>query len=120
MNAMDLLAKARESGMKLDTVFGEPVTVEGLVIIPVARIKGGAGGSFGPEPSGASDAKPRRRGGGFGIRANPLGVFVVKDGKVDWRPALDLNKVILGGQIVGAVALLTIGSVVRILLNRRR
>jgi hypothetical protein len=32
---------------------------------------------------------------------------------------MDLNKVILGGQIVGIAALLTIGSIVRAVLNRR-
>jgi hypothetical protein len=53
------------------------------------------------------------------IRSAPVGVFVVKDGIVTWRPSLDLNKIILGGQVVRIVALLTIGSIVRAVLNRR-
>jgi hypothetical protein len=56
---------------------------------------------------------------GSPIRSAPVGVFVVKDGIVTWRPSLDLNKIILGGQVVGIVALLTIGSIVRAVLNRR-
>ena len=87
-----------------------------LVIIPVARVNGGAGAGLGQETSGA---KPSGEGAGFGIRSTPVGVFVIKDATVTWRPSLDLNRVILGGQLVGIVALLTIGSIVRAVLNRR-
>jgi hypothetical protein len=34
-----------------------------------------------------------------------VGVYVVDDAGVHWRPALDLNRVVLGGQVVGAVVL---------------
>jgi hypothetical protein len=40
---------------------------------------------------------------------------VIRDGEATWQPALDLNRVILGGQIVGIVALL----VLRAILKRR-
>jgi uncharacterized spore protein YtfJ len=115
MDPMDVLTKARE-GMTVRSVFGEPIIHDGLVIIPAARISGGAGGGSGEDTAGA---KPAGTGAGFGIRSAPAGVFVVKDGTVSWRPSLDLNKVILGGQIVGIVALLTIGSIVRAVLKRR-
>ena len=45
-------------------------------------------------------------GGGFGLTAKPAGIYVIRDGDAEWRPALDLNRVILGGQIVAIVALL--------------
>lgn len=45
-------------------------------------------------------------GGGFGIRVRPIGVYVVDDCGVHWRPALDVNRMILGGQVVAIVALL--------------
>ena len=41
MDAMDVITKARE-GMSQRTVFGEPVTHEDLIVIPVARVSGGA------------------------------------------------------------------------------
>lgn len=56
-------------------------------------------------------------GGGFGVRAKPVGVYVVRDGAVQWQPALDLSRVILGGQLVGALALLVLGRLIR---KRRR
>jgi hypothetical protein len=47
------------------------------------------------------------------LSARPVGVFVVKDGKVSWRPSLDLNRVILGGQLVGLVALLALRAFIK-------
>jgi hypothetical protein len=40
-------------------------------------------------------------------------VYILRDTKVQWRPAIDLNKVILGGQIVAVVALLVIRAIVK-------
>jgi hypothetical protein len=49
----------------------------------------------------------------MGTSAKPLGVFVIKDGNVGWRPAVDVNKVIVGGQIVVIAALLTIRAMIK-------
>jgi hypothetical protein len=46
-----------------------------------------------------------------------VGAFFLKDGKVSWRPAVDVNKIVLGGQVVAIVALLTIRAIVK---SRRR
>jgi len=59
-------------------------------------------------------------GGGFGLMAKPLGVFVIKDGTVRWRPAIDVNKVILGGQIVAVTALLVVRAFIKARRPRRR
>jgi hypothetical protein len=40
-------------------------------------------------------------------------VFVLRNGRVSWRPAVDINRVILGGQIVAIVALLVIRGLAR-------
>lgn len=56
---------------------------------------GNAGGEGGGEGSGG--------GGGFGVRVVAKGVYVVDESGVRWQPALDLNRVILGGQALGAV-----------------
>ena len=42
---------------------------------------------------------------------------MIRDGEVTWRPALDVNKIVLGGQLVAVVALLVARSMVR---RRRR
>lgn len=114
MESMDVLTKARES-MNAKTVFAEPITHDGLIVVPAARISGGAGGGTGQ----GKDQATTGEGGGFGLRSAPVGAFVIKDGSVSWRPALDLNKVILGGQVVAIVALLAARSIIRTLAKRR-
>jgi len=98
----------------VDRVFGAPITQDGLTVIPVARISGGGGGGAGNAPA-EDDGEPAAggTGGGVGLMAKPLGVFVIKNGDARWRPAVDINKIIMGGQIVAVVALLTIRTIVK-------
>lgn len=61
--------------------------------------------------SGEADA------GAYLTHARPLGVYVVDVDGVHWRPALDLNRVILGGQIAGMVTVVALAWALR---RRRR
>jgi uncharacterized spore protein YtfJ len=70
--------------------------------------EGGSDPSAKQDPgSGNADAEAGGEGsgggGGFGVRVVAKGVYVVDDSGVRWQPALDLNRVILGGQALGAV-----------------
>lgn len=93
-------------------VFGSPIQHGDLVVLPVAKVGGGGGGGSGtgPAPDGQENGGT---GGGFGITAKPLGVFVLKNGKVTWRPAIDVNRVILGGQIVAVTGLLVLRALIK-------
>jgi uncharacterized spore protein YtfJ len=100
-------------------VFGEPVVKNGTTVIPVARIMGGAGGGEGPTPTTAAgeagtETKPVTSGGlGFGMAARPAGVYVIQEDRVRWIPALDVNRVVMGMQVVAIVLILTIRSIAR-------
>jgi uncharacterized spore protein YtfJ len=107
MDIMQVIDQARDS-ITVRRVFGDPVERDGLTIIPAASVQGGGGGGGSP-----GDGEGSGSGGGFGIRARPVGAYVIRDGKVRWEPALDLNRVILGGQIVGIFALLTLRTIVK-------
>jgi uncharacterized spore protein YtfJ len=104
---------------RVSTVFGEPITQGGVTVIPVARVqgKGGGGGGRGPAQGAAQGGAAQGgktsggQGGGFGLSARPAGVFVLKDGKVSWRPSVDINRIVLGGQVVAAIALLTLRAI---------
>ena len=85
-------------------VFGEPIERDGAIFIPAAKVRGGGGGGGDTQGNG---------GAGFGLTAKPAGLYVIRDGEATWQPALDLNRIILGGQIVGIVALLVLRSILK-------
>ncbi len=107
MNVEEILSQARDA-MTVKRVFGEPYERDGVTVIPVAAVAGGGGGG-----SGESGDENSGGGAGFGVRARPVGMYVIKGDSVRWIPAFDLNRVIMGGQIVAIAALLTIRMIVR-------
>jgi uncharacterized spore protein YtfJ len=96
-------------------VFGEMYEKDGVTIIPVAEVRGGGGGGGG-EGGDEHQGQGSGSGIGFGIKVRPAGVFIVKDRDVTWMPAMDVTRIVLGGQLVALAALL----VVRASLLRRR
>lgn len=108
MNALETIEKTKDA-LTARRVYGDPYQEEGLTVIPAATVMGGGGGGGDTEGNG---------GAGFGLAARPVGAWVIKDGDVRWRPALDLNRVILVGQIVAIVALLTMRSIAKTIAKR--
>lgn len=92
--------------MTAKRVFGEPYEKNGVVVLPVATVSGGAGGS------GAD--------GGYGLHARPAGVFVIRGDNVEWKPAININQIVLGGQVFGIIAVLAARSILKTWLRRRR
>ncbi|WP_402469371.1 hypothetical protein [Isoptericola aurantiacus] len=70
---------------------------------------GDAQGELRGETHGEGSGEGGGGGGGYGLQVKPLGVFVVSAEGARWQPVLDLNKVILGGQIVGVAIALAAG-----------
>jgi uncharacterized spore protein YtfJ len=108
MQVQDVIAQARDA-MTVKRVFGEPYERDGVTIIPAARVQGGAGagGGEGSQAEGSGSGS----GAGFGLSARPVGAFVVRGGELQWQPAIDVTRVILGGQLVAVVALLTLRAI---------
>jgi uncharacterized spore protein YtfJ len=115
MEASEVITQARDA-MTVKRVFGDPYERNGVTVIPVASIRGGAGGGQG-EGSGGSQDSPQATGsgsgGGFGLAAKPAGVYVIEGDDVRWQPAVDVNRIVLGGQIVAIVLLLVVRSIFR-------
>ena len=108
MDVQQLIGQARDA-LTVKRVFGEPYEKNGMTVVPVAKVMGGAGGGSGQGPGGEG----RGEGGGFGMQARPVGVFVVRGDDATWRPAVDVNRLILGAQVVAVVALLAVRSILR-------
>jgi uncharacterized spore protein YtfJ len=111
MRAEEILGQVRDT-LTVRQVFGEPHERDGVLVVPVARVAGGAGGGGGGNPTEGGS------GGGFALQARPVGVYVIRDGDVSWRPAVDVTRLALGGQLVAIVALLVARSVIRRLAKR--
>ena len=107
MDVMEAISGARDA-ITVKRVYGEPYERDGVAVIPAAAVMGGGGGGSGDEGDGATGS-----GGGFGLRARPVGAFLVRGEEVRWEPAMDLNRIILGGQLLGLAALLVVGSIIR-------
>jgi uncharacterized spore protein YtfJ len=88
MPNVDEMWKGARDAITVKRVYGDPVKSEGVTLVPAAGVRGGAGGGGDSEGNG---------GGGFGIVSRPIGAYVIREGSVSWRPAVDLNRVLLLG-----------------------
>ncbi|MFI6603392.1 spore germination protein GerW family protein [Nonomuraea sp. NPDC050536] len=113
MDIMQLVEKSKDAAT-VGRVFGEPIHQGDVTVIPVAKVIQGSGGGM-----GKGEAEAEGGGAGFGLGAAPAGVFVIKDGDVRWQPVVDVNRIVLGGQIVAVVLLLTIRTILKRHLKRR-
>ena len=93
--------KGTKDALNVRRVFGDPYVVDGVTIIPVARVAGGGGGGAG---EGMDDHEPSRGfGTGFGLGAHPVGVYEIREGDLRWKPAVDVNRVVRGGQVLAGI-----------------
>jgi uncharacterized spore protein YtfJ len=99
MKVDELLEGVRDA-ITARRVYGEPVEHEGVTLVPAAAVRGGGGGGGDSEGNG---------GGGFGLAGRPVGAWVIRDGEVTWRPAVDLIRL----AAIAAVALLAIARMLR-------
>ena len=115
MDVQEIASQARDA-LTVKRVFGEPYEKDGLTIIPAARVQGTAGGGGGQDPQGQGQGS----GSGFAIAARPVGAFVIRNGELSWRPAVDVTRIALGGQVVAVVALLTVRAIIKAWVKAKR
>src|SRR5579864_7133959 len=106
MEHLDVLEQAKDV-LTAKRVIGEPYEKNGVTVIPAVAVGGGGGGGLGNDAEG----KPGGYGGGFGLRARPLGAYVVKGDSVRWLPSIDATRVVIGAQLTVVVALLVVRSI---------
>ena len=104
MSAQEVLSsiKGTRDSLSVGRSFGDAYVVDGVTIIPVSRVAGGAGGGGG-EGVDDSGAAGGGFGTGFGLGVSPLGVYEVRDGKVEWKPTFDINRLAKGGQVLAGI-----------------
>jgi uncharacterized spore protein YtfJ len=96
MPDLDALLQGHRDAVTVRRVYGDPVERDGVTIVPAAAVFGGTGGGGDDEGNG---------GGGFGLHARPVGAWEIRDGQVTWRPAVDVNRIVLVVALLGLAAL---------------
>jgi uncharacterized spore protein YtfJ len=112
LDVNELMQQTRDA-LTVARLYGEPVERDGVTVIPVAVVRGGGGGGHGEGPGPEGVGTGSGSGGGFGLAAKPAGVFVIEGHSVSWRPAIDVNRIVLGAQVVMITALLVLRGVLR-------
>jgi uncharacterized spore protein YtfJ len=103
MNVDEMLTGARDA-MTVKRVYGDAIERDGMLVIPAANVVGGGGGGGDQDNNG---------GGGFGMSATPAGAWVIRDGKVDWEPAVDATRIATLGMLVAIVFFWTVRSIAK-------
>jgi uncharacterized spore protein YtfJ len=97
---LEALLQGHRDAVNVRRIYGDPIEQDGMTVVPAAAIFGGTGGGGDAEGNG---------GGGFGLIGRPVGAWVIKDGDVSWRPALDLTRL----AAIGAMTLLVVVRMLR-------
>ena len=102
---LDTFADLREKA-DVNACFGEPVTIEGRTVIPVAEVAYGFGMGVGYGTTTEEDDPEETSGGvggggGGGVQARPLAAIEVTPEGVWVEPIIDEQKVALAGILLG-------------------
>jgi uncharacterized spore protein YtfJ len=95
---IDESLKGARDAITAKRVYSDPIEREGVMIVPAAAVGGGGGGGGDAEGNGGT---------GFGLRARPVGAWVIRGGDVSWSPAVDLNRIALYAFLLGVVVALS-------------
>ena len=92
-----------EKNANAKVVYGDPITKNGITIIPVAKtsVKGGGGGGFG------DSKKEDQTGGGMGlglaVNVDPMGYIKITNKQVKYEPIVDISRLAIIGAIAAAL-----------------
>jgi uncharacterized spore protein YtfJ len=94
---LDTLLQGHRDAINARRIYGDPVERDGVTVVPAASVFGGTGGGGDADGDG---------GAGFGLAGRPAGAWVIRDGDVEWKPAVDVNRIAFFVFVLGlAVAL---------------
>jgi uncharacterized spore protein YtfJ len=113
MKIDELLSRATDP-LEAKMVYTAPIEKDGITVIGAAKLMGGGGGGNGEDKQGQ-----RGEGGGLGVAARPVGAYIIKDGKLRWEPAVDVNRVIATVGAVLMTAIVVVGRIVRFRIKTR-
>jgi uncharacterized spore protein YtfJ len=114
--AIDTVAQAFQDRLQVRTVYGEPISANGVTVIPVAQVKFGfgAGGGGGTGTEADVEGRPKEGsggggGGGGGGQVTPIGFIEISDAGARWV-ALEPSRLELALRALTVAAVLAPGG----------
>ncbi len=114
----DLVEEVQQKA-DVDAVFGEPLTVEGRTVIPVAEIAYGFGAGFRGGEMEEEEPTGSQGGSGGGVRARPLGVVEITANGVRVEPVVDEQKVTMAAVLLTAWIVAWVAGTLVCIFGRR-
>ncbi|MFC4463566.1 spore germination protein GerW family protein [Streptomyces xiangluensis] len=111
---LESLADKLGGRASVTAVYGEPITAEGVTVIPVAEVGFGFGGGAGREVGATKTGEGG--GGGGGAGAKPLGYIEIRDGTAIYKPIRDPWSDV----VLPLAALVSAGAIPKLLRALRR
>ena len=103
-NTVEKTIEEAQAAMTVKRAFGEPFNVGELTILPAARVGGGGAG-------GGAHGTSAGWGTGFGLMAQPMGVYVIDHTDAHWVPVSPPNPILgLVAAPINAVRTLVFGG----------
>ncbi len=123
--SIEQIAQSVQQRLSATAIYGEPVTANGVTVVPVAKVSfgfgGGGGGGTGPETSegeaAGSTGSGSGGGGGGGAKVEPMGFIEISDAGARWIP-LEPPRAEFALRIITTLAVLLPGGSKRGLLGR--
>jgi uncharacterized spore protein YtfJ len=103
MNVDEMLSGTRDA-LTVKRVYGDPIERDGALVILAAKLVGGGGGGGDGESN---------TGGGFGVSATPAGAWIIREGRVEWEPAVDATRIATLGMVVAIIFFWTVRSIAK-------
>jgi uncharacterized spore protein YtfJ len=100
-NFLTRMAETIGSKANATSVFGQPITNNGITIVPVARARWGVGGGGGTGEGRSGPGHGKGFGGGGGMIVKPIGYLVLRDGEVEYRE-IDRTRNLIAASLMGA------------------
>jgi uncharacterized spore protein YtfJ len=89
---LDAVLQGHRDAISVRRIYGDPVEADGVTVVPAATVFGGTGGGGDAEGNG---------GAGFGLAGRPAGAWVIREGEVEWKAAIDVNRLAVFAFLLG-------------------
>ncbi|MFI6869253.1 spore germination protein GerW family protein [Nocardia sp. NPDC050406] len=116
-NLLERLTDRLGGRASVATVFGEPISREGVTVIPVARVGFGFGGGTGADLG--EESVSGGGGGAGGVGVQPLGYIEIANGTTRYR-AIHSHWLDILVPLAAVVTAAGVGGIARALLTRRK